>query len=300
MLSLNSGTKIATINNDPKKVVYIKEDSKDAKAEVSTTDEKKYEIFKEFIERDKRLRKSDIDILLGGYKHKTVIPDRLQRKYEDGVEFIEDSLKHYLDYPKSIKLIPVLPDWYTMFISGSTGSGKSHYISELIKYNKPKHIFIMSPVHDDPAFKKLKPEPVHLDLLSFYDEFEKEFEIEDLPPDSVVILDDIDTDKNAKMYQNIKIQLLERGRHLKVSTIVVSHQPLGGNVKHARTQLLESIFYVIFPKANKTHAEGLLQKYVIGKNQKKIDEILAVDSRAILLKKTYPQYYLGEHTVGTM
>lgn len=300
MLSLNSGTKIATINNDTKKSIYIKEDEKDKKAEVLTTDEKKHQIFKEFIERDKRLRKSDIDILLSGHKHKTVIPDRLQRKYEDGIEFIESSLKHYLDYPKSTKLIPVLPDWYTMFVSGSTGSGKSHYISELLKHNKPDYIFIMSPVHDDPAFTKLKPEPVHLDLLSFYDEFEKEFEIEDLPPNSVVILDDIDTDKNAKIYQNIKVQLLERGRHLKVSTIVVSHQPLGGNVKHARTQLLESIFYVIFPKANRTFAENLLQRYVIGKNQKKIDEILDVDSRAILIKKTYPQYYLGEHTVGTM
>jgi len=300
MLSLNSGTKIAMINNDTKKIIYVKEDEKDKKAEVLTTDEKKHQIFKEFIERDKKLRKSDLDILSSGHKHKTVIPDRLQRKYEDGVEFIESSLKHYLDYPKSTKITPILPDWYTMFVSGSTGSGKSHYISELLKYNKPKHIFIMSPVYDDPAFKKLKPEPVHLDLLSFYDEFEKEFEIEDLPPDSVVIIDDIDTDKNAKMYQNIKVQLLERGRHLKVSSIVVSHQALGGNVKHARTQLLESIFYVIFPKANKSFAENLLQRYVIGKNQKKIDEILDVDSRAILIKKSYPQYYIGEHTVGTM
>jgi hypothetical protein len=301
MLSLNGGTKIAKINNDPKKLIYIKEDEKDKKAEVQTTDEKKYQIYKDYITRDKKLRKSDIEILLSGYRHKNIIPDRLQRKYEDGIQFIEDSLKHYLDYPKSIELTPIMPEWYTMFVSGLTGSGKSHYIANLLKNNKPKFIFIMSPVHDDPAFKSLKPTPIHIDILSYEQEFDKQFEIEDIPPDSVVILDDIDTDnKMAKIYQEIKVQLLERGRHLKVSTIAVSHNPLGGNVKHAKAQLLESHYYVIFPKANRAHAEKLLKSYVLGNNKEKIDEIMNIDSRGVLIKKTYPAYYIGEHTIGTI
>ena len=78
-----------------------------------------------------------------------------------------------------------------MFVSGLTGSGKSYYIANLLKHNKPKFIFIMSPVKDDPAFKSLKPTPIHLDILSYEQEFDKPFEIEDLPPESVVILDDI-------------------------------------------------------------------------------------------------------------
>lgn len=301
MLSLNGGTKIAKINNDPKKLIYITEDEKNKKAEVQTTDEKKYEIFKEYISRDKKLRKSDLDTLLMGYKHKHIIPDKLQRKYEDGIQFIEDSLKHYLEYPKNVEITPILPEWYTMFVSGLTGSGKSYYIANLLKHNKPKFIFIMSPVKDDPAFKSLKPTPIHLDILSYEQEFDKPFEIEDIPPESVVILDDIDTDnKLSKIYQEIKVQLLERGRHIKVSTIAVSHNPLMGNVKHAKAQLLESHYYVIFPKANKAHAEKLLRSYVLGNNKEKINEIMNIDSRGVLIKKTYPGYYIGEHTIGTI
>ena len=41
----------------------------------------------------------------------------------------------------------------------------------LIKHNKPKFIFIMSPVKEDPAYKSMKPEPVYIDLDEYFDEY---------------------------------------------------------------------------------------------------------------------------------
>jgi hypothetical protein len=300
MLSLTQGTKIAMINKDPKKCIYIKEDSKDIEAEIETSEEKKLEIFERYIEKDKKLLQSQINELIEAYKTKSKPSSKLERKFEQAIKFVNNSLKFYLDFPKTTELIPIMPSWYTMFVSGTTGAGKSYYLAELVKYNKPKFIFIMSPVKDDPAFKKMKPEPIYIDLNSYYNEYEKLFEIEDIPPNSLLILDDIDTDKNAKEYQTIKVQALERARHIPFSVIVVSHNPLGGNVKHAKAQTLECHYYVVFPKANKTHAENFLSRYVTGRDKEKLEELMNIDTRGLLIKKTYPSYYLGQHTVGVL
>jgi len=300
MLSLKDGTKIAMIDNKKDKCIYIKDDSKDTPPEIETTPEKKLNLFKSFIEKDKKLMRSQLDNLINAYSSNTKPDDKLSRKFEEANNFVSNSLKHYLDFSKKTILSPIMPDWFTLFVSGTTGSGKSYYIAELIKYNKPKFIFIMSPVRDDPAFKKMKPEPVYIDLDSYYDEYKKLFEIEDIPPNSIVILDDIDTDaKKAKPYQEIKTQLLERGRHLKVSTICVSHDPMGGNIKHAKAQIRESHYYAIFPKANKAHCENFIKRYIT-KDNLILNQMLDVDTRALLIKKTYPSYYLGEHTCGVI
>lgn len=313
MLSLNSGQKIAIINDNDKKFVYIKEADKHAPPEVGTTEAKKFDIFKDYLERDRKLRRADIDALIVAYKNDSRIHPKLERKLEDAKNFITESLKHYLDFGKKSTLKPYFDKQYLlskqkdkttepsyrMFVSGLSGSGKSYYISEWLKTNKPKHIFIMSPVKDDPAFKKLKPEPMHIDLLTYDQEYEKNFEIEDIPPDSVVILDDIDTDKNAKLYLEVKIQLLERGRHLGISTIVVSHEALAGNTKHAKAQLRECEYFIIFPKSNKAHAEKLLKSYIMLPKEK-MDLILDMDTRAVTIKKSFPSYAIGEHMVMTL
>jgi len=306
MLSLSNGIKIAVFEKDKddkteEKYIYIKDDDRKAKPEIQTTQAKREELFDEFIRRDAKLALKDIKALNDKYKKGVDLPSKLERKYEDATTFVDNSLKYYLDYPKNVKLHPLITQpTYRMFISGLSGSGKSTYIANFLKYNKPKHIFLMSPIMDDEAFKKLKPTPVHLNLETYEKEYEHgPFDIEHLPPDSVLILDDIDTGKNSKQYQQVKVQILERGRHLKVSTIVVSHNPLGGNVKHAVAQLLESEFYVIFPKANRAHAEKLLKKYV-GIDQQKCNLILDTDSRAVLIKKSYPSYFVAEHTVGCL
>ena len=308
MLSLTAGngaTKIAVFDKSkedkkPEKFIYIKEDDRHKAPEIETTQQKRLEILSDYLRRDKKLRYADIETLISAYKHNTTVPAKLERKYDDAKRYVSDSLKHYLDYPKDVELHPIIEQpTYRIFISGLSGSGKSTYIANFLKHNKPKHIFLMSPVYNYPAFKKLKPDPVHLNLATYSQEFEKEFEIEDFPEGSVVILDDVDTSNEAAMYQRAKVQLLERGRHLSVSTIVVSHVALAGSTRHAISQLLECEFYVIFPRSNKAHAEKLLKRYV-GLGQEKCDLVLGTDSRAIMVKKSYPSYFIGSHTCGVL
>ena len=307
MLSLSSGNKIAMYEgkHGGEKYVYIKENDKKAQPEIETTHEKKLEIFDEFIERDKKLRKDEIDELKHTYRNHfdTTTNKKIARKYEDAKKFVEDSLKHYLDFPKSIELHPIIDlkkdESYRMFVSGLSGSGKSTAIANLIKNNKPKHIFLMSPIKEDPAFKKLKPVPVHLDLSTYEEDFEKPFEIDDIPPNSLVIMDDTATDKHANLYKEVKYMLLERGRHLGISTIVVNHDALAGNTKDAKSQLRECEYYVIFPRHNLSHAQKLLRSYM-GLPKETIDMICDIDSRAVLIKKSYPRYYVGSHTIGTL
>ena len=98
MLSFKSGTKIAMIDKNKDKCIYIKDDDKEAPAEIETTDQKKYELFKTFIERDKKLMRSQLDNLLNAYKNKTQPDDKLSRKYEEALKFVNTSLKYYLDF----------------------------------------------------------------------------------------------------------------------------------------------------------------------------------------------------------
>ena len=207
MLSLTSGTKIASYEvNKKDKFVYIQDDDKNKPPQIETTTEKKQQIFHDFLERDKKLRFSDIDILCNAYKHDMSVPPKLERKYEDAKRNVLDSLKHYLEYPKSVHLNPIITQkTYRMFISGLSGSGKSTCIATFLAHNKPRFIFLMSPVVDDAAFKKLKPEPIHVNLATYAEEYEKQFELTDFPEGSVVIMDDTDTADDAKLYQEVNV-----------------------------------------------------------------------------------------------
>lgn len=309
MLSLTSGTKIAVFEQDkedkkakkPEKFIYIKENDRKAIPEIDTNKEKKLEVFEEYCRRDKKLRSADIQTLIAAFKDGSAVSPKLERKYEDAVIFVEKSLKHYLDYDKGVILHPIITQpTFRMFVSGLSGSGKSTYVAQILKYNKFKHIFLMSPVLDDKALKDIKPVPVRLDLSTYEKDFEAgPFQIEHLPPHSVVIMDDTDTADDSRLYHRAKVALLERGRHLEVSTIIVSHNALGGNTKPAVTQLLECEFYVIFPRSNRAHAEKLLKGYV-GLNQEMSNLVLDSDSRSVMIKKSYPSYFIGEKTVGTL
>ena len=129
-----------------------------------------------------------------------------------------DSLIPYFDIAK-IKSIRI-------FISGSTGSGKTYLCESILKssFNKAPNIYLFSSVNDDyKDFKNL----LHVDIDNF-NKSNPDIDIYDaLEPGSVAIFDDIlsFSDKTLKLYMKLRSQCLATGRHKQISTISIEQQP---------------------------------------------------------------------------
>lgn len=302
MLSLTNGQPIAIINENKDKKIYFKDALKDDEPEIDTDLNQKVKIFKRFLERDDKLKKTEIDNLVKLYKEgNTEHEDRkISKLLEKGIDYVNKSLKRYLEFPNEISLFPIITQpTYRLFISGLSGSGKTKFCNDFLKVNKPSKdagIFLFSPVTDDDSIKIKNL--IHLKLENYYDEFKKDFEIEDLPKGSVCIFDDCDTyDKQYRhLYQEARNKILERGRHLGLSCCVIQHQAMGGNRGRSDIVLRECEFYCIFPKFNKRDSQNLLKNYT-SMTKDKIDEVMDIEtSRWCFVKKSVPSYWISSHS----
>jgi len=305
MLSLTKGRQIAIIEGKKSGVIYIHGDiheAEDLEPTIETTQENKEKIFKQFLKMDKRLSVSDMKKLSDAFEDEGKVASlgKLERKFEEAKNFVTTSLKKFLDYGKEEQLFPTVEDLsknsVRIFISGNTGSGKSRFISDFLKHNKPKKtqgIFLFSPVYDDDSLKDIK-NLIQIDLGQFERDFEKPFEYEDIPPKSIVIFDDIESSRNAKQLMEIRDMFLERGRHQGTSTLTISHNPLGHN--KTKASIRESQYAVVFPMSNPRDTGALLSKY-FGYTKKMIDEVMACKSRWVFVSKSTPQYWVSQHSV---
>ena len=305
MLSLSNGLKVAIINEDKTKGIYLKEIDDDEEAELDTTDANKKKIFLTHLKADKKLDSSEINEMMRAFdSQEEILSDKykkLQRKYNMAKDYLESSLKKHLSFPKETKLMPIIDERsYRMFVSGLSGSGKSYFIANFLKFNKPTKkeagIFLFSPISDDKAFKSIK-NLIHLDLDEIREEMEgDELSIEHIPEGSVVIFDDIESYKKeeAQRYMELRDIFLERGRHLDISTICVSHNCMNGN--KTKSSLRESQFFCLFPSANKRDVQNLLKTYG-GLETGMINCLMNLKTRSLFFKKTIPQYAIGEHDV---
>ena len=301
MLSLKAGTPIAIINNNPKKKIFYKEASKDEEPELDTTTEQKTKIFKKCLQRDKKLKKTEIDELVRNYNSGiTELDDRTKNRHlQNGIDYVNKSLKRFLDFGKDTEIFPIITeDSYRMLITGGSGSGKTQFMSEFLKVNKVKKgagVFMFSPFEDDVSIK-LK-NMIYIKLENYEKDYDKPFELEDIPRGSVCCFDDVDTyNKNYRQYYlELRDTLMERGRHLDISSINIQPNPLQG-VK-GKIVLRESMYYVVFGKYNMRDTRVLLSTYT-GMTKDQIDELLDTDSRWQFVKKSVPSYYITKSEVG--
>ena len=300
MLSLRSGKKIAMIDGDKKRCIYLKDDKGQA-AEIETTPEQRLKMFEKFLKMDKKLRQGEIDMMKRKYEGQRVdLPDKLLRKYEDANDYVEKSLKKELDYGLQTEIFPIIEDEsYRKFLSGLSGSGKSFYISKFLKHNKPTKegagIFLFSPVQNDEALSNVK-NLIHLELDELERKLKREFLVEDIPEGSVVIFDDIESypKPEAKRYMQLRDIIAERGRHRKISLISVSHNATNGHA--TKVQIRESQYWVLFPKFNARDTRNLLKIYG-GLDKSEIDKIMNMNTRWLLYRKAVPKYAIGQHSV---
>jgi len=181
-----------------------------------------------------------------------------------------------------------------LYITGPSGSGKSWYANTYIKnYKKtyPKNnIYMFSPVVEDESISS-DIKRVKLDDRMVTDPLK----IGELA-ESLVIFDDIDVIKDKKLREAIYAllnEVLEVGRHIKVSCIITNHLPTNG--KETRRMLNEAHAITYFPAAgSKVQLNRLLEQY-IGMDKKDIKKAKQSGSRWVTVFKNYPQFVMTEN-----
>jgi hypothetical protein len=187
-----------------------------------------------------------------------------------------------------------------LYITGSSGSGKSYYTAQYIKeYKKiyPKRdIYLFSSVGDDAQLDKLKVKRVKLnnDLLS------ETLTAQDFK-DCLVIFDDTDaiTNKPLKNKVNqILDSILQTGRHYNVSCILTFHTATGG--RDTKMILNEAHSITIFPHNIGGRSSKYLLDGYLGLDKHEIKDIKVNPSRWVSILKTYPKIVLSDKNVYTL
>ena len=177
-------------------------------------------------------------------------------------------------------------------IVGASGSGKSTFVNKwCVEYKKayPKRpIYMFSNLTEDKSLDGLDIHRIVIggnlltDPLSVADFAE-----------SLVLFDDIDVIREKVLkdtvYQ-IMNEILETGRHHKVSALITNHLATGPLLKRI---LNEAHFFVYFPFGATRSTKYVLENY-IGVDKKDVAKIKACKSRWACVFKNYPSCVITE------
>jgi len=178
---------------------------------------------------------------------------------------------------------------------GKSGSGKSYYVLNYCKEYKKKYknnpIYMFSHLTEDKTLDGLDLKRVVLDEDLISDPYDvTDFE------NSLVLFDDCDviSDKKIKdAVYNIMNQILETGRHLKVSCIVTNHLATAPNLKRI---LNECKWYCYFPQGSTRSVHYVLEAY-LNVDKLMIKKIRATHSRWATITNGYPQACITEKAI---
>jgi len=185
------------------------------------------------------------------------------------------------------------------FFSGATGSGKSYLARKCIEQIKPKFVFVFSSV-DDGDYDNIKGvKTIHVDLNDIIQKQHLDIHqiYETVPDDCICIFDDIVSfgQKLAKPYIELRMILLQKGRHRGQSVFVCEQQAMAGNQKGAREVLLNCSRFFCFPKSNFNSFQKLAKQY-LGLNDEQINKCKTL-GRWVCINKNFPQWICSEKEV---
>lgn len=193
------------------------------------------------------------------------------------------------------EIIPNTKTRECVYAAAPSGSGKSYWVSKYIKqYNKqyPKNpVYLFSKVENDPSLEGIK----NLIKVNI------DYELVDDPIDatelanSLVVFDDTDTIKDKEIrnaINDLKNDLLETGRHNSTHVVITSH--LISNYKESRIVLNESHLITVYPSSGSSYQIKYALKQYFGLDSNQISRIFKLNSRAVTLKKVYPQMVIAE------
>ena len=302
MLSLESSNAelIAVSETQPTLKIYMKAETGD-QPELDTTKVNKLKIFTDYLKRDKKTSLKDIKELADSFEkgELTHSNPKLDRKYDNAMEFVNESLKHFLQYPSSTKLFPLInkKKEFTLYITGMRGSGKTYFVKQFLKYNRDKdrQVIFISPFLDDSSMNGVK-DVIPMDIDEIEDELERPFTVADFPENSIIVYDDLEGFGKKKMAKldDLRDKTLTMGRHNGLSVISICHNPMSGN--RTKAPIRESQYFVLFPQSNPRDTKVLLQTYG-GYTSEMIKEILNSGSRFVFVNKSAPRYWISSSQI---
>lgn len=197
------------------------------------------------------------------YSMPGIVESKLEKILQEPseMEYAQEFQAKILQVPGA-RLLPALgyKEWDGhIFVCGSTMSGKSWAIKDMLLNDKKKRkIFLITDLQEkDPSFKELyatgrlkrvREHPgdhrVDISIRKFNDQIDGSF----------VVFDDV-SPANKKI-NGFRDRLLEKGRHRKITVIVVSHAMR--DYHKTKAPLTDSEFIVCFPNANHSAISGFL------------------------------------------
>jgi hypothetical protein len=184
-----------------------------------------------------------------------------------------------------------------LYITGCSGSGKSTYSCKYIQQYKKTHkdnpIYLFSALTEDESLEPVKPNRIIIDERMITEPLTcKDFE------NSLVIFDDIDVIGNQKLREAVYTllnQILETGRHFKISCIITNHLPTAG--KDTKRALNECSSITYFPHSGSGRGLKYLLTEYLGLDKKTMSKIKNSKSRWATIFKNYPMVAMTEKEV---
>jgi len=304
MLSLKRGKEIAVITEGQKRgkkiFIYGKDDFTQKQPSEFVVDLKeRVKLIPNNYFRDNKIKIKDEKSIRKHITNDTKIgevEEPLQDAYVKIQKVIEDKLKTELDFTdKSTKVFP-LPQKYSerLYVPAPSGSGKSTWVGMYLKMLRIQHpkrkIVIFSRVdEDEPLDRFSNLERVNLNEFASSPPQVEEFK------NQILIFDDIDTILDraiVKILRQFRDDVLEVGRHFKITCISTSH--IITNFMATRTLINEAQAVVVFPKGGSYgQIRGFLDRYM-GFDRQLIEHLRTLPTRWIYIHKEYPQYIIHE------
>ena len=254
-------------------------------------------------EEDKALNSYGIGQLIAVMKNRDgkAIKKYYQTPFNNDIDIKTFDSEDTPNYDYTFQQLPIGPEGFRSInlILGRSGSGKSHYASNLVKEYvnifKNNSVYLFSNVDSDEVFDKIpKIGRVSINEENF---IQNPINMEELE-NSLCIFDDIDTIKDKTLREelfDLLDRILQEGRHLNISVIITMHMLTNG--RYSKVMLTEAHSITYFPHHVSPRSIKYLVENYIGLTSYQINYIKRLKSRWATIIRNNPMICLTENKI---
>ena len=219
------------------------------------------------------------------------------------IYFNSEGTPNTFETDSEIEIIPNSKAREIMYVTGPSGSGKSHfaskYLEKFCEIFPDSKVLLFSRKDSDKVFddiKQITRIKINKELIDADINI-----LTTCKENTLLIFDDIDS--LPKNYWDCVAKLIydlcEVGRSYKLYGIITSHLINSNNKKFSRIILNEAHYVVFFPKTNIKGNIYYLTNYC-GLEKNAIKELLNKNTRAIAIFRNYPNFYVTKYEIGAL